>query len=229
MILTCPSCGAAASLEAWANDRDWRELIALIPTIPATLQTRAISYLGLFRTGKRALKPGKALKILTGLRDLVVSGSVHWDGGETRPAPAGLWEQALDAVIERRPNALTNHNYLVHTAWEMAAGLAAESERVHAKTRSREAERAALPYTEARDNILSSPPKRRGCFCCESFRPPKGCEAKSRPVSGNQMLGCKLWQGKPAPVAALMGGLAAGLKEMIDGEKANEEGLEGGL
>lgn len=129
MILICPCCGAAASLEAWANDRDWRDLMAVLPAIPAPLQSRAISYLGLWRSGKRALKPGRALKILSELRVLVDSGAIHWDGGETRPAPVELWAKALDAVLERRPQALTNHNYLKHTAYEMAAGLAAQTER----------------------------------------------------------------------------------------------------
>jgi hypothetical protein len=122
-------------LEAWANDRDWRDLVALIPKVPAAIQARAISYVGLFRTGKRALKPAKAAKILSGLLDLVATGTVHWDGGETRPAPVELWAKALDAVLERRPQALTNHNYLKHTAWEMAAALAAEAERAVEKKR----------------------------------------------------------------------------------------------
>lgn len=135
MILICPCCGASASLEAWANDKDWRELIAMIPKVPPVIQTRTIQYLGLFRSGKRALKPAKAAKILSGLLDLVGAGTVHWDGGETRPAPVELWAKALDAVLERRPQALTNHNYLKHTAWEMAAGLAAQAERDTEKKR----------------------------------------------------------------------------------------------
>lgn len=222
MLLVCPGCGGTYSLEAWANDRDWRELIALIPAIPAQLQARAISYLGLFRTGKSALKPAKALKILTGLRDLTAAGTIHWDGGETRPAPVGLWEQALDAVIERRPKGLTNHNYLRHTAWEMASGLAAAREMDHAKTRRREEEQETFRE--------ESKPRKRGCFVCESFRPPKGCEAKGRPVSGNQMLGCAAWTEKaaPSPVGELFGGLAEALKGRMDtGHKEHEEDTKG--
>jgi hypothetical protein len=128
MILTCPACGAGVSLEAWANDKDWREFVAFFPQVPMQIQARAIAYLGLWRTGKRALKPAKALKILAGLLDLVKCGTVHWEHGETRPAPVELWAQALDAVIERRPAALTNHNYLIHCAWDMAATLAARAE-----------------------------------------------------------------------------------------------------
>ena len=135
MIMTCPCCGASASLESWINDKEWRELVALIPKVPAPIQARAIIYAGLFRSGKRALKPAKAAKILGGLVEMVATGTVHWDGGETRPAPVELWGRALDAVIERRPQALTNHNYLKHTAWEMAAGLAAEAERATEKRR----------------------------------------------------------------------------------------------
>jgi hypothetical protein len=197
-----------ASLEAWENDCAWRELIVLIPAIPAQLQSRAISYMGLFRTGKSALKPAKALKILGGLREMIGAGTIHWDRGETRPAPVGLWEQALDAVIERRPKALTNHNYLKHTAWEMAAGLAAQAEKtVH----HRDAESAEKMPKEDRQ-----PPKRRGCFTCESFQPPKGCKQKKRPVSGNMMLGCgDGWTEKAAAssVGELIGGLADVLKE----------------
>jgi hypothetical protein len=212
MILVCPSCGAAASLEAWANDRDWRELIALIPTIPAPLQTRAISYLGLFRTGKTALKPAKALNILGELRDLIGAGTIHWDRGETRPAPVGLWEQALDAVIERRPGALKNHNYLKHTAWEMAAGLAAEAEKTSHRRGAEHAER--MPEEERQA------PRRRGCFTCEAFRPPRGCQVRERPVSGNQMLGCSKWKEKAAAssVGELMGSLVTGLSHHEDHE-----------
>lgn len=150
MLLTCPSCGAAASLEAWANDRDWRDLVALLPAIPASLQARAIAYVGLWRTGKRALRPARALKILSELQDLVAAGTIHWDGGETRPAPVELWAQALDAVIERRPSALTNHNYLRHTAWEMAASLAAgeETRREIARRHRTAAEEPGEPASE---------------------------------------------------------------------------------
>jgi hypothetical protein len=128
MILTCPACCASASLEAWVNDKEWREFVAFFPSVPAQIQLRAISYLGLWRTGKRALKPAKALKILTGLLDLVKPGTVHWEHGETRPAPVELWAQALDAVIERRPSELNSHNYLKHCCWDMAATLAAQAE-----------------------------------------------------------------------------------------------------
>jgi hypothetical protein len=233
MILVCPGCGAAASLEAWANDGDWRELVAFLPKIPAPIQGRALAYLGLWRTGKRALKAARALKILEGLKGLVDIGTVHWEGGETRPAPVELWAQALDAVIERRPQALTNHNYLKHTAWDMAAELAAEKERDHAKTRRREEENAIsrgdAEIAEGSGEEQAGEREkerrvRRGCFTCASFKPPKGCGAGLRPVAGNMVMGCGQWAAKTAGV----GGLMAGLAKAFTAEHAEtaEEGEE---
>jgi len=126
--LVCPSCGAVASLEAWLSDPDWREMIEFLPSIPGQIQRRAISYLALWRKNGKALNPAKALKILKGLNELVSEGTVHWEHGETRPAPLELWAEALDATIESRPSGLANHNYLRHVAWEKAAGLASRAE-----------------------------------------------------------------------------------------------------
>jgi hypothetical protein len=218
MILTCPACGAGVSLEAWANDKDWREFVAFFPQVPMPIQARAIAYLGLWRTGKRALKPAKALKILAGLLDLVKAGTVHWEHGETRPAPIELWAKALDAVIERRPSELNSHNYLKHTAWDMAAGLAAESEKTIHRRVAESAEDKERPDGEA------DKPKRRGCFRCESFRPPKGCGAKSAAVSGNLMLGCGKWTEKAGTgeIGGLMQELTKNLQRE-EGDKNNEQ------
>jgi hypothetical protein len=211
MIIVCPNCGGSASLEAWLNDRDWRDLVALIPRVPAQLQVRAISYLGLFRSGSRSLKPAKACKVLIGLLDLVEPGTVHWDRGETRPAPLELWAQALDAVIDRRPTALSNHNYLKHTAWEMAGPLAAKAENMVSRGSAENAE----------ERQVEKKPRQRGCFTCGSFTPPKGCKTGHRPVSGNLMLGCgDGWTEKTASVGCLMEGLA----EAIKGIPAGGEG-----
>ena len=232
MILVCPSCGAVASLEAWLSDPDWRELIEFFPAIPAALQRRAVSYLGLWRKGGRALRPAKALKVLRGLHEMVGNGTVHWEQGETRPAPVELWAEALDAVIERRPAALTNHNYLKHTAWDMAAGLAAEKERASHRRGAESTEGGGSAGFHAGDLSAfhggdHSVPKRRGCFTCEHFRPPKSCSEGSHPPSGNQILGCPQWREKPAPVGDLMGGLAGALV-YHEGRAQRGEGHEKG-
>ncbi len=128
MRLICPCCGGTSSLEAWINDADWRDFINFFPNVPAALQTRSIQYLGLFRKNGKALKPAKALKILKNLCLIITPGTIQWDGCETRPASLQLWSNALEAVLDRRPKGLTNHNYLRRTAWEMAASLASKAE-----------------------------------------------------------------------------------------------------
>ncbi len=126
----CPGCGLVADLEAFLTDADWRAVVDFFPNIPAQLQRRSISFLGLFR-GKNALRPSTALKILRGLQELATSGSVKWEGCETRPAPVELWIEAIDAMIESGKRGFTDRqglNYLRHTAWVKAEGLARKTE-----------------------------------------------------------------------------------------------------
>ncbi len=129
MRLICPSCGACHSLEAWRNDPAWRQFAEALVKLPGPVQSRVLPYLGLFRKGERGLTAMRALKILDELVNLVKPGTIRWEGGEERPAPPTLWAEALDVVLDRRPQALKNHNYLRHVAWEMARGLAAKIER----------------------------------------------------------------------------------------------------
>jgi hypothetical protein len=129
MRLICPCCGAVWSAEVGANDAACRQFMAELLRLPPAVQSLALPYLALFRPAKTGLSWPRALKILAGLLDLVGSGRVDWDGSESRPAPPQLWAQAMQATLDRRPAHLTNHNYLRRTAWEMAAGLAAEAER----------------------------------------------------------------------------------------------------
>ncbi len=128
MRLTCPVCGATASVEAWENDRAARHALDLVTRLPGMVQSRVLPYLGLFRQGDRGLAWSRALRLLQDLRDMVDAGTVRWEGGECRPCPPQVWAAALDAVLARRPKGLKNHNYLRHVAWEMASGEAARAE-----------------------------------------------------------------------------------------------------
>lgn len=129
MKLVCPSCGATASAEAWSNDAAIRYTIDALIQLPTPVRLQALSYLGLFRQGTKALPWRRALKIVTGLKDLVAEGTVHWQGGETRPINAAIWGKAIEATLASGPKGLKNHNYLRKCAWEMAAELAAQTEK----------------------------------------------------------------------------------------------------
>lgn len=128
MKLVCPSCGATASAESWTNDAAIRYTIEALIQLPGPVLRVSLAYLGLFRQGTKALPWRRALTIARSLKELVEPGTVHWQGGETRPCNAAIWAQAMEATLASNPTGLRNHNYLRKTAWEMSATLAAEME-----------------------------------------------------------------------------------------------------
>lgn len=137
MKLVCPSCGATASAEAWTNDTAIRYTFDALVKLPAPVLRQALSYLGLFRQGTKALPWKRALTIARSLQELVAAGSVHWQGGETRPCNAETWGKAMEATIAAGPKGLKNHNYLRRIAWEQAAELAARMENDREAARQR--------------------------------------------------------------------------------------------
>lgn len=153
MKLICPSCFATHSIEAWTNEPDARRTIEVITRIPGIVQPRVLPYLGLFRQGERGLSWKRALKLVTELQAAIATGTIQWDGGETRPAPPQLWAETMDAVIARRPGALDGHNYLRKAVWGNAAGLAAQDERrrenaLLGRTHAEESNEEDRPATE---------------------------------------------------------------------------------
>ncbi|HNW37163.1 MAG TPA: hypothetical protein PKM25_19635, partial [Candidatus Ozemobacteraceae bacterium] len=96
MRLTCPSCGASASFDAWQNDAACRSFCQALIGLPGAVQNRALEYVGLFRPASGAgLCWKKALKIVSELAAIVSAGDIQWDGGETRPAPPDVWAAAI--------------------------------------------------------------------------------------------------------------------------------------
>lgn len=129
MRLICPSCGAMASGEAWMNDAIIRNFFETAMKLPSPVRIRTLHYLGLFRQGGKALPWRRALTLVKSLRDLTEQDTVHWQGGETRPCTSEVWGKAMEVTLASSPKGLKNHNYLRHVAWEMAAELAAKSEK----------------------------------------------------------------------------------------------------
>lgn len=155
MRLTCPCCGAQVSAEAWQNDVTVRKFLAALEKLPGRVRDLALPYLALFRRaggrdasatacGSKGLAWTRALRLVMDLAALVEPGTVHWEGGEERPCSPQLWADALDAVLERRPRALDNHNYLRRVAWEMAERGASQAER------NREAQRRQSGRSETK-------------------------------------------------------------------------------
>lgn len=129
MRLVCPCCGGVFSLEAAENDASVRQFNAVLCRLPHQVQHHAARYLGLFRKGDRGLAWQRALRLITELQALVAPGTVQVDGGETRPAPAQLWAEAMEETLESGVRELKNHNYLRKVVWARVRDLAAKQER----------------------------------------------------------------------------------------------------
>lgn len=123
MKLTCPSCGAVASAEAWENDARWRDVLQVVASLPAPIPPMVIGYLSLFRPGKSALSPKKALRLASELSALVATGHIQVQGKVARPCSPRIWAQGMEQMVERRGSLslpLPNHNYLRQIVWQLA-------------------------------------------------------------------------------------------------------------
>lgn len=137
MKLVCPSCGATASAEAWTNDAAIRYALDALVQLPAPVLMNALPYIGLFRKGTNALPWKRAQILIRSLHELVTTGYVHVQGGETRPCTPAIWGAAMEAAIAARPKGLKNHNYLRQIAYTQAAELAAKTENDREAARQR--------------------------------------------------------------------------------------------
>ncbi len=123
MKLVCPSCGATASAEGWANDATAREAILAMAALPSPLHLSTMRYISLFRPAKSALSWKKALRLVGEIRDLCGAGYVSAQGQIDRNCPPRIWATAMDDMVERQgaiKRPLKSHNYLRQVAWGMA-------------------------------------------------------------------------------------------------------------
>ena len=162
MKLVCPCCGATASAEAWANDAEAREALALACGLPEPVVRRVLSYLGLFRPAGQALRWQRAARLIATLADLASSGHVQVQGKPARPCGPEIWAAGMEqmgAQRERLSLPLKNHNYLRQVVWQLAdqADAARESERIRDEKSGNY--RAARDYERTREQSrLAAPP-----------------------------------------------------------------------
>lgn len=155
MRLTCPCCGAVASLEALLTDRAAREAVGVALAFPAGLGDRLLRYLGLFRSQGRALGWDRVARLLNELNEAVSARQVERNG-QVWAAPLEAWQVALDQILDSRPTLilpLKSHGYL----YEILAGLArkageqraARAEIADERARARQGDRQGGPQSAA--------------------------------------------------------------------------------
>ncbi|MDR5857925.1 hypothetical protein FZZ93_02555 [Halomonas eurihalina] len=127
---TCPECGLSADMAAFVAQGEHNQALAAALEIPGQLGPRVVRYLGLFRPQRKALAGGKAVRLLTELRDAIALGRISRHG-VTRPAPVSVWATALDQLLERPPAKLPlhGHGYLFEVVASVADQADAQAER----------------------------------------------------------------------------------------------------
>ncbi|MBI5550725.1 MAG: hypothetical protein HY911_04400 [Desulfobacterales bacterium] len=151
MRLTCPSCGAVHSAEAWTNDGQARQCLLLVAELPTEVSRRAVPYIAMFRPSSgRGLQWSKALRLLAELRQLVMDAQIQWDRRPARPNSAQAWAQAMEQVIQHPPRRLplTSHGYLHSIAYDLAN----EADR-RQEIRHNEMERAGRLPEQTREHV----------------------------------------------------------------------------
>ncbi|MFH1984140.1 MAG: hypothetical protein ABIL58_20055 [Pseudomonadota bacterium] len=136
MKLTCPSCGAIHSIDAWENDAKARQCLRLVAELPQEVSRRSIAYMAMFRPlGGRGLGWDKALRLLTSLKDEVSAAHIQWKRQVSRPNDPRHWAGAMEKVTQQPPKdlPLTSHGYLKAIAYQLADEADRRSEVYHNK------------------------------------------------------------------------------------------------
>lgn len=127
MLLTCPSCGGRASIEAWENDGAQREFMVLLARAPRPVAEQLLRYFGLFRApgANRAMSWKKALRISKEVMALVVTGYVQGKGKVARPCSVQQWGQGMETMVDMASAGqlslpMKSHNYLISIVWQSA-------------------------------------------------------------------------------------------------------------
>lgn len=124
MNITCPSCGAEATLDVILTHDEVRRLMVSVLEMSLPLGALVTRYLRLFKPPKQALRPDRIRKLLTQLVPDIQRGQITrkgrdwWINSET-------WKLGLEAVLDAHTKGtldlpLQDHAYLHEVLMRMA-------------------------------------------------------------------------------------------------------------
>jgi hypothetical protein len=120
-FLTCPVCFFQGGWEAFVNAAATKRVFAYVcKEFPPSVSFRLPEYLALFKTSGRGTSWTKIEKLVIELGGFIKEGHQSWDGGEPRFVTPDIWAEAMEAAIRSVTDPLTNHNYIRHTAYNLA-------------------------------------------------------------------------------------------------------------
>ena len=116
MIVKCPACGAASSLDAIIANQPAAEALMQVAKL-SPLGGLLIRYVGLFRPAKSQLSMARVATLLGELTPMIEAQRIERDG-QLYDAPLPIWESALQKILEIRDNGklstpLGGHGYLL--------------------------------------------------------------------------------------------------------------------
>ncbi|MDD2721635.1 MAG: hypothetical protein PHH47_10050 [Gallionella sp.] len=156
MKLSCPACGAVASLDVLLGHEGAREAVMAALAMPAPLGKLLVQYVALFRPAQRQLSMDRVATLLNELAPMISDARIE-RGGRIWSAPQDYWRMALEEMVTKR-DALTlplkSHGYLL----SIIEGYNLKAE-ARAETRQ-EAQRAG--HTPTGVAIPPGPPLSRG-------------------------------------------------------------------
>ncbi len=115
MLITCPACGARASLDVLLQDEAARNALAAALISHGEMGVLLVRYLALFRPKHRALTWDRVRGLLDEILPAIVAGKIE-RRGRTWPAPREAWATALGTMLaspERLILPLRTHGYLL--------------------------------------------------------------------------------------------------------------------
>lgn len=153
MKIVCPCCAAEFPLQAAVSDVAARQAIARAFSL-TPLGDVLLSYVGLFKPAKQALKMSALVRILDELIVDIKAGQIT-RGGTIYPAPQEHWRSAIETMLASRDKLtlpLKSHGYL----YEIIAGYgnraAAAQERKNEQGR-----KYGAVHVAGSDNVLNPP------------------------------------------------------------------------
>lgn len=138
MKLSCPACGAVASLDVLLGHEGARDAVMVALKFPAPLGKLLIQYISLFRPASRQLSMDRVASILGDLLPMIESAKIE-RSGRLWAAPIDNWKIAIEEILAKRDKLtlpLKSHGYLLEILAGMANKVEAKQEEKTEQTRA---------------------------------------------------------------------------------------------
>lgn len=115
MKLSCPACGAMASLDVLIGHEGARDAVMAALSLPAPMGKQLVQYIALFRPASRNLSMDRLANLLGELQLWIAAAKFEREG-RIWNAPIDYWKLALDEMIGKRDKLtlpLKSHGYLL--------------------------------------------------------------------------------------------------------------------